>query len=958
MALHTHPITISEVDKLPLALQEFTRLQLRRIDALQDRPFVPEEMLATLVRLLACSEFGGKVFLREVDWFLGQGDLLLRPPDLAGLQTFSEEIAQSSNSIEIVQGEIRRYRNRYFLHLLWREFAATATLNETLHSLSDLADYLLQAAVAYAQQAVQERFGVVRDERGDAVSLLVLGMGKLGGRELNFSSDIDLIFLHPGGSDSDGRKSISAHEYFTRVTRTVVALIGEPTADGFAFRVDTRLRPFGDSGPPVTSFAALESYLVQHGRGWERYAYVKARVVGPQPPAAVIADLYDNMISPFVYRRYLDFGVFESLREMRALIAAEVKRRDLADNVKLGPGGIREIEFIVQSLQLVRGGSQVELQSRELQTVLPRLAGRHGIAAGDVDVLQAAYEFLRRVENFIQAFRDQQTHELPVDPIDRARLTVAMGCKDWLELRAQIDMHRDNVASQFEKIAFREQSGDSNGNSDSRDRLRELWKNSMLPEDWSQTLQEQGFADTETIAAIIVAFKNAASHADIAARQRLRQFVPNLLLLLKDSERPALALKRILAVAEKVLRRSAYIALLNENTAAMAKLVGLCSRSAYVSRQIAHYPVLLDELLDPGIYTEKISRSSMTSELAERASDVDESDSEAQMDILARFQRATQFRIALADFDGSLSTMRVSDCLTDLAETVLEYALKVAWRDLSEKHGEPGSAGFAIIAYGKLGGLELSYGSDLDLVFLHDSAVAGQSTDGEKPLDHTMFFTRLVRRLVHFLTTQTASGVLYEIDTRLRPDGKSGLLVSSAEAFERYQEENAWTWEHQALLRARPVAGSTRIADKFMEIRRKTLTAGLHQETLLNDVISMRARMRKNLDKSDDDLFDLKQGRGGIGDIEFLVQYFVLANAAKHPSVIEFSDNIRQLDALAETACIDQETASQLQAIYRDYRHHVHHLLLDEQSTLVAQSEFVQQRQFVTNTWNSFLAAG
>lgn len=956
MPLQTHPIAIGEIEKLPLELQALTRLQLQRIDALEDRPFVAEEMLATLVRLLACSEFGGRIFLREVDWFLAQGDRLSRPPDLGDLKTFADQQSISTEPLDTVQSEIRRYRNRYFLHVLWREVAATAILNETLYSISDLADQLLRAAVAYAQQALQERFGVVRDESSAAVSLVVLGMGKLGGRELNFSSDIDLIFLHPGGSDSDGRKSLSAHEYFTRVSRMVVALIEEPTADGFAFRVDTRLRPFGDSGPPVTSFSALESYLVQHGRGWERYAYIKARAVGPQLPVEVAADLYDNMISPFVYRRYLDYGVFESLREMHALIAAEVQRRDLADNVKLGHGGIREIEFIVQSLQLVRGGSQPELQSRELQTVLPKLSGRHGISAEDVAVLQAAYEFLRRVENFIQAFRDQQTHELPVDPIDRARLTVAMRCADWSDLRAQLDVHRENVSRQFEKIAFREQSDATDGNS--RRRLRELWNSSLTRNAWLPVLQEHGFADAESLAETIIAFRNTASHADVAARQRLRQFVPNLLLLLKDSDRPQVALQRTLAVAEKVLRRSAYIALLNENVAAMTKLVGLCTRSAYVSRQIARYPVLLDELLDPGIYSEKLSRDGMTKELAERAANVDESDSEAQMEILARFQRSTQFRIALADFDASLSIMRVSDCLTDLAETVLEYALQVAWRDLSAKHGSPGDAGFAIIAYGKLGGLELSYGSDLDLVFLHDSAIGGQLTDGAKPVDHTIFFTRMVRRLVHFLTTQTASGALYEIDTRLRPDGKSGLLVSSAEAFERYQEENAWTWEHQALLRARPVAGSSSIADKFAAIRHKTLTAGSHQDSLRSDVISMRARMRKKLDKSDAAQFDLKQGQGGIGDIEFLVQYLVLANAAKHPSVIQYSDNIRQLDALAQTACIDQATALQLQASYRDYRHRAHHLLLDERPTLVAQSEFVQQRQFVTDTWNSFLATG
>jgi glutamate-ammonia-ligase adenylyltransferase len=363
-------------------------------------------------------------------------------------------------------------------------------------------------------------------------------------------------------------------------------------------------------------------------------------------------------------------------------------------------------------------------------------------------------------------------------------------------------------------------------------------------------------------------------------------------------------------------------------------------------------------LLDPHIYIEKISRSGLQNELAARVAGIDLADGEMQMEALAKFQQAAQFRIALADFGASLSIMRVSDCLTELAETVLQHALKIAWNDMQEKHGKPGDAGFAIVAYGKLGGLELSYGSDLDLVFLHDSAGIGQLTDGPKPLEHTMFFTRLVRRLTHLLTTQTSSGALYEIDTRLRPDGKSGLLVTSVEAFQRYQEENAWTWEHQALLRARPVAGSRTIADRFLEIRHKTLTAGLRQETLRNDVASMRAKMRANLDKSDREQFDLKQGVGGIGDIEFLVQYLVLANATQHPAVIQYSDNIRQLDALAETGCIDPATAQQLQANYRDYRHRVHRLLLDDRSAQVAQDEFMPQRDFVAATWNSFLGAG
>lgn len=937
---------------LPVQLQSAAMLPLERYFELPERPAIPADMLPPLVRLLACSEFAAAALQKDWAWLIAHRDELRAPPDAAKLAARAQAIGTSSAPLDEVKTEIRRLRNRYFLHVLWREFAATATVAETLASISTLADELLRAAAQYAENALSERFGRVRDEHGDALSIVILAMGKLGGRELNFSSDIDLIFLHPGGHDSDGPKALSAHQYFTRVSRLIVALLEEATADGFAFRVDTRLRPFGDSGPPVSSFAALESYLVRHGRDWERYAYVKARAVGPPPPA-VAQDLFDKLITPFVYRRYLDYGVFESLREMHALIAAEVQRRDLADNIKLGPGGIREIEFIVQSLQLVRGGNRPELQDQELQRVLPQLLGRDGIDAHGVDVLQAAYGFLRRLENFIQAMRDQQTHELPLDALDRARLATAMQYAGWDELRRDLDLHRSAVVQQFEKIAFREQA--QPGGAEPRRHFAELWRTAAAPAAWSQALCAAGFGDADSIAGALVRFRAVAMHADAVSSQRLALFVPNLLLLLQRDAQPALALQRVLTIAEQVLRRSAYLALLNENSAALAKLVDLCAQSGYVAREIARYPVLLDELLDPGIYTERVSRAGLQAELDRQMQGVDREDSEAQVELLAKFQRAGQFRIALADFNGSLPIMRVSDCLTYLAEIVIAHALQVAWHDLTKVHGAPGAAGFGVIAYGKLGGLELSYGSDLDLVFLHDSEGTAQMTAGRKPLDHTTFYTRLVRRLVHFLTTQTGAGMLYEIDTRLRPDGRSGVLVTSVQAFQRYQEENAWTWEHQALLRARPVAGSESIAAQFARVRSATLTAGLHEATLRHDVISMRARMREQLDRSDAHSFDLKQGKGGIGDIEFLVQYLVLANAATHPSVIHYSDNIRQLDALAACACLDAPTAARLQDIYRELRLRVHRLLLNEQPATVAQAEFEQQRAFVNEVWARYL---
>jgi glutamate-ammonia-ligase adenylyltransferase len=450
---------------------------------------------------------------------------------------------------------------------------------------------------------------------------------------------------------------------------------------------------------------------------------------------------------------------------------------------------------------------------------------------------------------------------------------------------------------------------------------------------------------------------------DTAARARLQRFIPPLVHEVAKSDRPLRALTRTLSIVERILRRSAYLALLNENRGALARLVDLCARSKYIAEQIARYPVLLDELLDPQLYTASVTRADLAAELQERLAG-EEDDSESCMRAIGQFQRATMFRIAVADFNGKLPIMKVSDSLTWLAETVLEEALRVAWQDLTERHGIPHyivngvkrAAGFGIVAYGKLGGLELSYGSDLDIVFLHDSCGEKGLTDGDKPLDNALFFGRLVRRLVHFLTTQTGSGQLYEIDTRLRPDGHKGLLVTSTDAFERYQEEHAWTWEHQALLRARAVAGSAEIADEFERIRRETLVGRVHRDKLRDDVISMRQRMREELDRSDDEHFDLKHGRGGIGDIEFLVQYLVLEHAKAYPDVIFYSDNIRQLDALMAEGCLAREVGEALQNAYRDYRLRQHHLVLDDQAPLVGQGEFADWRELVAKTWDEWLA--
>lgn len=917
-----------------------------------------------LLKLVACSEFAGAAVIRDWEWFATaalDGWPAQAPETKMRLPTTDGTDADS------VMRRLRQFRNRKLLHILWRDLAGVAGVAETLQSLSELADNLVTVATRYAEAEFRDRFGIPRDDEGRELRIVVLAMGKLGGKELNFSSDIDLIFLFPGDGEADGERTLSAQEYFTRLTRRIVALLDEVTSEGFVYRVDTRLRPFGDSGPPVVSFGALESYLLRHGRDWERYAYVKARVIVTHGHAEgdinLAAELMEQVIEPFVYRRYLDYGVFESLREMKSLIAAEARKRKLANNIKLGPGGIREVEFIVQSLQLVRGGSDHKLKTPALRAALLHLGRTGGLNAADAAGLIEAYDFLRRLENAIQAIRDQQLHDLPASVADRARLALAMGYAGWADLAGDLERWRRTVSSQFSAVAFRGRGAVPQ--SDLGGSISALWASAAGEEDWSACLGAMGYTDSAAIAKALVAFAGSASVGQIGKTggNRLRRFIPALLAALGRKEQPAVVLQRVLGIVEHILRRSAYVALLNENPVVLDRLVSLCETSAWLAEEIGRYPLLLDELLDPRLYTAPLTREDMLADLQRRLDSHAATDSEQRIEILAQFQRATLFRIAVADVTGNLPIMKVSDRLTELAEVVLNRALTMAWEDLAAKHGRPyvrtdqgrRSAGLGVIAYGKFGGMELSYRSDLDLVFLHDGHGAEQVTDGRQPLDNSMFFARLVRRVVHFLTTRTGSGALYQVDTRLRPSGRSGLLVTSIEAFERYQDENAWTWEHQALLRSRPVAGSATVAREFERIRAETLKNRVRRNRLLSDVREMRAKMRSQLDRSDTGRFDLKQGEGGIGDIEFLVQYLVLNNADRHPAVIHYPDNIRQLGTLAAAACLNDACVLRLQKTYKDYRLRLHRLVLDEKEPFAGSDEFVEERAFVVSVWNRIM---
>ncbi len=854
---------------------------------------------------------------------------------------------------------LRRLRRREWMRLAWREISASADVMESLAELTDAADILIKGAINFARQSLQARHGCPRDVEGDLQQMIVLGMGKLGGGELNFSSDIDLVFLYPEAGETDGNRSLSNEVYFTRLGQALIRLLDQKTADGFVFRVDMRLRPFGDSGPLVCTEAAFESYLQQHGRDWERYAYVKARALTGQDEGEM---LRKHVLRPFVFRKYLDYGVFESLRSMKSMIEREVERRELQSNVKLGSGGIREIEFIAQAFQLLRGGSVPALQERSLIKVLTRLVDLGMLKPSLGEGLMDSYRFLRRLENLLQARADEQTHDLPVDDTERARLAFGLGFRDWDDLAGRIQAHRAFVQACFETVVL---GGEARVDAPASEPLEGLWDGSLGGRAATELLSSMGLQTTDDILHILAGLRggNLYKRLDETGRQRLDTLVPRVLRAVSVLENPAEALGRMADVLQSVGRRSAYFALLNENPGALERLARVCSRSDMLARQVAEHPLLLDELLDPRIFETPLDRMQMELDLAQRFAGQESDDEEAQAEALRQFQRAAVFRIALADLGGVLPLMKISDRLTELAELILERALSLAWKQMCERYGQPGftedggrkEAGFAVVGYGKLGGLELGYGSDLDLVFLHDSRAEAQITDGKRSISNDVFFSRLATRLVNLISLTTTSGVLYEVDMRLRPSGNAGLLVGSLTAFERYQVQEAWTWEHQALLRSRAVAGMDKVRADFEQVRRRVLTEHVRRENLRQEVADMRARMRNELSAGSDEILDLKQDPGCIADIEFLVQYLVLANAWRFPDLLTYSDNIRQLEGLVIAGVIGEADALGLRQAYLAFRGALHEASLAGRKGLVDAGLFETERELVQRCWRQFM---
>ncbi len=924
------------------------KLAIEHLSIFEDLNFA-----ASVLKVCSCSQFISESWLRDpalLPDLVNSGDLFSPVHREAYAHALQNNPADSE---PVLAKQLRQFRRREMVRIAWRDLAGWADLDETLADLTALAEVCIQTALEFFYRQACLRWGMPTLSDGSPFNIVVLGMGKLGAWELNYSSDIDLIFAYAEDGILNQKKEISYGEFFTRICRSLVKMLDEITVDGFVFRTDVRLRPFGDSGPLIMTFDGMENYYLTQAREWERYAMIKARqVAGDFETGKHLA----AMIKPFVYRRYLDYGAFEELRSLKFQITQELRRKDRMENVKLGPGGIREVEFIGQAFQLIRGGQEAALQQREIQVILGVLGELELMSAEDVAALKFAYRFLRRVENHIQEYQDKQTHDLPIQPLAQDILACSLDFEDWGCFKQELDQVRQRVHGIFDQVfSLSEQDNQ-------QQTARLIWAGA----DYEQALEalvDYGFVDPETTLNTISNFK--ASHAINRMTSKgaavLDRLIPLLIERVPCVDNQDLTVKRILDLFEAVAGRNVYLSLLAENPDALTQLIKLSSASPWICEYLAQYPILFDELLDPRTLFEPLKKVDLSRDLQRELKKIDIQDGEQLMIALRQFKHLNVLRVAAADIMGVIPVMIVSDYLTWTAEAILEQVLERAWLMLSEKHGcPPGtdadrSSGFAIIAFGKFGGIELGYGSDLDLVFLYDSADGDAMTDGGKPINSGQFYLRLGQKIRHILDTKMLSGVLYEADLRLRPNGDSGVLVTHINSYEDYLRDQAWTWEHQALVRGRFVAGDLTLKTEYEAIRTRILALPRNGDDLQREVREMREKMRENLASKDAKVFDLKQSKGGIADIEFIVQYGVLAETVNNQSLATYTDNVRLLEGLAAHDFISNEDAVKLKQAYCSYRDYGHHQVLQGQSATAGSADFTELRAEVERIWHGFM---
>lgn len=838
---------------------------------------------------------------------------------------------QSMGNEAALKLALRHLRQRVMLTLMARDLAGLASLEEVVLTITELAELCVETSVLHLHEHLAALHGHPRGEDSGLVQrLIVVGMGKLGARELNVSSDIDLVFIYEEDGETEGPKRLSNHEFFTLLGRRLIQVISEVNEEGIVFRVDMRLRPYGDSGPLVSSFAMLEGYLVSQGRMWERFAWMKARTLTGNDSGL------QDLTRPFVFRKYLDYGAYAGIRELHGQIRREVSRRDRRDNIKLGPGGIREIEFIAQIFQLIRGGRDTRLQVRGALQALPLLAEADLLPLDVVNELFAAYDFLRRLEHRLQYRDDQQTQTLPSAPEEHLLLAQSMGFADSTGFFAALDAHRHRVSHHFEDVF-------SNPDDQTDHPLMGLWQGNG--DDAADTLQTLGFADGASLASLLDEMRRSPKVRQLpdGNRQRLDQLMPQLISAASRESNPDATLRRLVHLMEAIIRRESYLALLTENPQTLERVAALYNASPWVSDFLTQHPLLLDELLDTRILYKEPDWQELSALLHDQMQEAS-GDIEVQMNAMREFQHAQVFRLVASDLAGLITLERLSDHLSALADLILHQSLIWCWQDVRTRHIE--FPLFAIIGYGKLGAKEIGYGSDLDLIFLYDDPAENA---GEN-------YAKLARKLQNWLTTLTRSGILYEVDLRLRPNGASGLLVSSVEAFHQYQTREAWIWEHQALTRARFCTGDDNVGRQFDAIRATVLSQKREQATLHDEVLSMRRKMDEN-HKTITGSFDVKHDRGGLIDLEFAVQYLILAHGHDTPALLDNVGNIALLGRAAEAGLIPADIALGAANAYRRLRQEQHRLrLAGAEKSPIVDSELREERQAVAAVWQAVLS--
>jgi [glutamine synthetase] adenylyltransferase / [glutamine synthetase]-adenylyl-L-tyrosine phosphorylase len=860
-----------------------------------------------LERVARCSHYGRRLLAAQPQLAGTAADRLDQACSRTAMHAFLANPACADEAA--LHQRLRQLRQQVWLITTARDLAGMADLAEVMATYSTLAEVCIAVALDFHHAELAARHGEPRDEHDKPQRMVVVGMGKLGGGELNVSSDIDLIYLYPeeGNTAADDAaasiRPLSNHEFFIRLGRKLAAALGENTADGYVFRVDLRLRPWGESGPFAMGFAMLEDYLVAQGRPWERYAWIKAR-----PLTGDHHDELMQIVRPFVFRKYLDFGAFSAIRDLHVQIRREVARREMAHNVKLGPGGIREIEFTAQVFQLIRGGQIAALQQQPTLTVLSALVNSGLMTVDARQELAGAYDFLRRLEHRIQYLDDAQTQLLPDDAESRTMLAEAMDFPDYATLLATLDRHRNKVTRHFEQMFAAPQTDQMSHP------LTAVCCGTADAETIHALLENAGYDDPSQVLATLDALRHHTARLPESTLLRLNALLPPALEVIGSQANPAVTLARFAALLQSVSRRATYLALLAEYPAALRQLVRLLAASPWAAQMITQQPQLLDELIAPQHLMSAPDWTLLAAQLHEEL-DAHPGDTEAQMDALRRFKQVQTLHLLAQDVAGQSTLEALSDHLSYLADTLLNETLARCWAGLKTRHRD--TPRFAVVGYGKLGGKELGYASDLDLVFLYD--------DPDERAQE--IYARLAQRINTWLGTLTSTGILYETDLRLRPDGASGLLVSSTEAFRDYQLRHAWVWEHQALTRARFVCGDAAIGKSFETLRREVLGTPRDAGKLREDVLAMREKMHAG-HVNDTDLFDLKHDRGGIVDVEFCVQYLVLRHGADHPELVDNVGNIALLQRAGAAGLIPVDLARDAADAYRELRRQQHAIKL------------------------------